>query len=347
MQELLHRLCSELAAGRPAAMATVVFQAGSAPRGAGSRLLAGPGGLLGGTTGGGLAEAKVIEACADACRTQKASVLDIAMDGTLAARSEMICGGQVRVLIEPFTPENRELVHAASLAAKAAEGEGCRIVRPYLGNRTAWTLLYANGSTDGAPLNAETAKALLSAPLDEAALVPCNETVYFCECCRPPERMIIVGGGHVSRPTAAIAGLTGFAVHVLDDRPEYANSSRFPNAVVHVTPEYANCFEPLRVTPRDYIVIVTRGHLFDGVAAAQALRTPAGYIGMIGSTRKRQQIYAGLLEAGFTEQDLARIHAPIGLDIGAETPEEIAVSILAECIAVRRHAPAPVTWRKK
>ncbi|WP_294447627.1 XdhC family protein [uncultured Mailhella sp.] len=346
MQELLRLLCSELAEGRTAAMATVVFQEGSAPRGAGSRLLAGPSGLIGGTTGGGLAEARVIEACRNACETQEAGVLDIAMDGTLAARSEMICGGQVRVLIEPFAPDRESLIRTASLALNAAEGAGCRIVRPYPSSRTAWTLLYDDGSADGAPLTEDVKTALLAAPLDEAALVPCGGTTYFCERCQPPERMIIVGGGHVSRPTAAIAGLTGFAVHVLDDRPEYANRARFPNAEVHVTPEYADCFGPLRVTPRDYIVIVTRGHLFDGVAAAQALRTPAHYIGMIGSTRKRRQIYAKLLESGFTEQDLARIHAPIGLDIGAETPEEIAVSILAECIAVRRHAPAPVSWRK-
>lgn len=347
MQEMLRLLCSELAAGRAAALATVVFQEGSAPRGAGSRLLAGARGLIGGTTGGGLAEAQVIAACAAACETQEASVLDIAMDGTLAARSEMICGGQVRVLIEPFSPQDSEQVQAARRALSAAEGEGCRIVRPYPSARTAWTLLFADGTSEGAPLDTATKAVLRSAPLDEAALVPCIGAMYFCERCQAPERMIIVGGGHVSRPTAAIAGLTGFAVHVLDDRPEYANKDRFPNAVVHVTPEYADCFGALHVTSRDYIVIVTRGHLFDGITVAQALKTPAGYIGMIGSTRKRQQIYGQLLESGFTEQDLARIHAPIGLDIGAETPEEIAVSILAECIAVRRHAPAPVVWRKK
>lgn len=347
MQELLRLLCSELEAGRPAAVATVVFQEGSAPRGAGSRLLAGPGGLLGGTTGGGLAEARVIAACAEACRSRKASVLDILMDGTLAARSEMICGGHVRVLIEPFLPDDRSLVRTAELALRAAQGEGCRIVRPYPSDHTVWTLLYENGTTDGAELPADTVTALASAPVDEAALIPFGDRMYFCESCLPPERMIIVGGGHVSRPTAAIAGLTGFAVHVLDDRPEYACRDRFPNAVTHVTPEYVRCFEDLHVTMRDYIVIVTRGHLYDGVTVAQALKTPACYIGMIGSTRKRRQIYDGLLASGFTEQDLARIHAPIGLDIGAETPEEIAVSILAECIAVRRHAPAPVTWRKK
>ena len=347
MQELLRLLCSELEAGRPAAVATVVFQEGSAPRGAGSRLLAGTGGLLGGTTGGGLAEARVIEACAEACRSRKASVLDILMDGTLAARSEMICGGHVRVLIEPFFPDDRVLVDTAKQALLAAEGAGCRIVRPYPSDHTAWTLLYEDGHADGAELSAGVLADLQAAPVTEAALIPCGGQLYFCESCLPPERMIIVGGGHVSRPTAAVAGLTGFAVHVLDDRPEYACRDRFPHAVTHVTPEYAHCFDELHITPRDYIVIVTRGHLYDGVTVAQALKTPACYIGMIGSTRKRRQIYAGLLESGFTEQDLARIHAPIGLDIGAETPEEIAVSILAECIAVRRHAPAPVTWRKK
>ena len=347
MRELLRLLCSELTAGRPAAMATVVFQEGSAPRGAGSRLLASSRGLLGGTTGGGLAEARVIEACARACEDRRAVVLDIAMDGSLAARSEMICGGQVHVLIEPFFPDQQELVQTATLALDAARTSGCRVVRPYPSAHTAWTLIYDGGAVHGAPLDTSVAAALLAAPMTEAALVPCGETVYFCEVCQPPERMILVGGGHVSRPTAAIAGLTGFSVHVLDDRAEYANRDRFPNAATHVVPEYSHCFDALNITPRDYIVIVTRGHLFDGVAVAQALRTPAGYIGMIGSSRKRQQIYAHLLESGFTEQDLARIHAPIGLDIGAETPEEIAVSILAECIAVRRHVPAPLTWRKK
>lgn len=346
MRELLHILSSELSAGRPAALATIVFQEGSAPRGAGSRLLAGPKGLLGGTTGGGLAEAKVIAACAEACGSGRATLLSFALDGTIAAQSEMICGGKVKVLVEPFLPENLSSCTAANLALYAAENQGCRIVRPFPPSETAWTILYDDGTSAGAPLPPEDTAILDSSKADEASVLRCGEREYFCECCRPQERMLIAGGGHVSRPTAIMAALTGFSVHILDDRAEYANNIRFPQATVHITPEFACCFNELHVTPRDYIVIVTRGHLFDSVVAAQALRTPAGYIGMIGSTRKRLQIYDRLLKNGFTAQDLQRIHSPIGLDIGAETPEEIAVSILAECIACRRHVPAPVLWRK-
>ena len=343
MLDLLRLLCAENAAGRPAALATIVFQAGSAPRGAGSRLVANEKGLLAGTTGGGLAEANAIKACGEACRTGQASVLDINMDGTLAAQSEMICGGRVRLLIEPFLPNDaqRPLLEQA---LEAAERQGCRIVRPFppQGTGLRWSLVMPDGGCLGTPLPPAALTALQAQQdiADGAAVLELAGAEYFVECCEAPERMIIVGGGHVSRPTAYIAAMTHFAVHVLDDREEFANALRFPDATVHVTPEYTDCLTPLRVTPRDYIVIVTRGHLYDAEAAAQALRTPAGYIGMIGSSRKRQQIYEKLGTQGFTQADIDRIHSPIGLNIGAQTPEEIAVSILAECIAHRRLGPA-------
>lgn len=349
MLELLHLLCHELAAGRPVAMATIVFQEGSAPRGTGSKLIAGPSGLLAGTTGGGLAEAQAIAACIDACRSGLPSVVSFDMDGTLAANSEMICGGHVRLLIEAFLPqasvqENKDsnsttqaAPETARLALEAIQRCGCRIVRPFPPNGEDWTLLYDDGTQAGNLLPESVRQALLQADIQDAAVVHCGTIDYFCEDCRPPERMIIAGGGHVSLATAQIATLTDFAVHVLDDRPEFANAERFPSATVHVTPEYTDCFDSLRITPQDYLVIVTRGHLFDGIVAAQALRTPAGYIGMIGSKRKREQVYARLRNEGFNDADIARIHSPIGLSIGAETPAEIAVSILAECIAHRRH----------
>ena len=234
-------------------------------------------------------------------------------------------------------------------ALEAAEGEGCLVVRPYPPQKGAWAILLPDGAgwqpDAGAgehpdlPLAAITEK--MAAPGMEAALAGDGGRQYYCERCRACERMIIAGGGHVSLPTAAIAAMTGFAVHVIDDREEFARPERFPMASVHVIPGYAECFAGLHVTPRDYIVVVTRGHLFDRIVVSQALKTRAGYIGMIGSSSKRRQVYEKLREEGFDEGDLERIHSPIGLSIGAETPEEIAVSILAECIAHRRGAKIP------
>jgi xanthine dehydrogenase accessory factor len=274
------------------------------------------------------------------------------MDGTLAAHSDLICGGRVSLLIEPFLPSPSSM-DIVTKALRAAGSRGCLIARPYPPRKGAWTILLPDGSkwkpdAEGEgdpdlPLDAITEK--MAAPGTEAALIGDGGRQYYCEHCRTRERMIIAGGGHVSLPTAVIAALTGFTVHVIDDREEFARPERFPMASVHVIPGYADCFSRLHVTPRDYIVVVTRGHLYDRTVVSQALTTSAGYIGMIGSSSKRRQIYEKLREEGFAESDLGRIHSPIGLSIGAETPEEIAVSILAECIAHRRGAKISGGWQ--
>ena len=152
--------------------------------------------------------------------------------------------------------------------------------------------------------------------------------------------LVIFGAGHVSRPTAQVAALVGFRVTVLDDRPEFANAERFPQAQTRVLASYTDCFAGLPSGPETFVVILTRGHVHDAEVLAQALRTRAGYIGMIGSRRKRDAVYARLLGQGFGPADLDRVHCPVGLDIGAETPEEIAVSVNAELIACRAELSA-------
>jgi len=122
---------------------------------------------------------------------------------------------------------------------------------------------------------------------------------------------------------------------VLDDRSEFANQERFPKAdELRVLDRFENAFSGLSADSNSFLVILTRGHSHDRTVLAQALRTQAGYIGMIGSHRKRDTIYQSLRDEGFTNADLDRVHCPIGLDIGGETPEEIAVSIVAEMIEV-------------
>ncbi|MCP4668449.1 MAG: XdhC/CoxF family protein, partial [Deltaproteobacteria bacterium] len=157
----------------------------------------------------------------------------------------------------------------------------------------------------------------------------------FVEAFISDPALFIFGGGHVSREIVPLANLVGFKVVVIDDREEFAKTEQFPQArEVHQYP-FEGVMDRLAVDASSYLVIVTRGHIHDKMVLEQSLRTKAGYIGMIGSRRKRNMIYENLLEQGFTQKDLARVHSPIGLDIGAETPEEIAVSIVAELIQVR------------
>ncbi len=147
----------------------------------------------------------------------------------------------------------------------------------------------------------------------------------------------IFGGGHVGKEVQRVLSYLGFASHVLDDRKEFANRERFPGATtVTVLADYYSAFEGLDIDENSYIIIVTRGHSWDYEVLKTALKykTPA-YLGMIGSKRKNKTIFDKLLKDGFSQDDLKRVHAPIGLEIGAETPEEIAISIAAEIIQVK------------
>ena len=343
MKELLTLLCERLERDRPVALATVIAHQGSTPRGAGSRLLADQGGLVTGTVGGGVSEGQTLEACCAALQDGKARILDFTLTGELAAQSDMICGGRLRVLVEPLFPSGEHLrLFQAVLDAVCRDGAVLITDITDLSRllRTAWI----DNACIGAPLSEAILAKLSSAPLSarEASIVLHENRSYLIEPCLPPLRMIIAGGGHVARPTAQVAALAGFEVTVLDDRPEYAHPERFPWAAHTATvPGYLNCFAGCSPNSRTYIVIVTRGHLHDATVLSQALATQAGYIGMIGSKRKRAELYAALRVQGVSEEALVGVHCPIGLAIGAETPEEIAVSIVAECIAHWRKACPP------
>ena len=343
MKELLTLLCDRLEQGRPVALARVIAHQGSTPRGAGSWLIADQDGLMAGTIGGGLSEGQTLEACCAALHDGKARLLDFALTGELAAKSDMICGGSLRVLIEPLLPPAEYLPFFLAVR-DALSDDGAVLITDITDPSHPRRMARIGSAHIGAPLPEAISAQLLAAvsPKQEATIHTLEKQKYFIESCLPPLRMMIAGGGHVSRPTAQIAALAGFEVTVLDDRPEFSQPERFPWAAqVAVVPDYLNCFAGFTPNPSTYIVIVTRGHLHDATVLSQALATKAGYIGMIGSRRKRAEVYAALRAQGVSEEALARVHCPIGLAIGAETPEEIAVSIVAECIAHRRKACQP------
>ena len=166
----------------------------------------------------------------------------------------------------------------------------------------------------------------------------CGGTMeFFIDPILLPERVYIFGGGHVGFQVASFAKKVGFVYIIVDDRAEYASAARFPDALNLMVGDLGIVAKDLKVTNNDYIVIVTRGHKDDYNVLRSVIKKPARYIGMIGSITKRQQIFSKLQTMdGIDEALLSKIHSPIGIDIGAETAEEIAVSIVAELIKVRR-----------
>lgn len=190
---------------------------------------------------------------------------------------------------------------------------------------------------------------LFGAKLDDAAkaalehgapvLKQDQDNTILLEPFFPEERLIVLGGGHIALPLTDFAKKTGFAVTVADDRPTFANTGRFPFADVVICEAFDKVIEKLKITGSDYVVIITRGHRHDALCLEQILAgTEPAYIGMIGSRRRVAAVKEMLLEKGCASEKLSEVHSPIGLPIGAVTPEEIAVSIMAELIACKRLA---------
>ena len=171
----------------------------------------------------------------------------------------------------------------------------------------------------------------------DAGLICGGTLEIFVEPILPQPLLYIFGGGHISSAVARIANSAGFSVNVADDREAFSNTERFPMADKLYT-TYEDAFAKIVPNASSYLLIVTRGHRDDMRVLAWAVRTEARYIGMIGSKRKVLSVYKALEKEGYSPEEFERVHAPVGLDIGALTPEEIAVSITAELIAVRRNA---------
>jgi xanthine dehydrogenase accessory factor len=170
----------------------------------------------------------------------------------------------------------------------------------------------------------------------EEGLVCGGRMEVFIEPLESTPDLAILGAGHVARPLCTLAAMSGFRVSVLDDREKYATEARFPEAVRVLASPFESAAEVLRLTPRSFVVVVTRGHRGDATAIASCLPRRPRFLGLLGSRAKMVHVFNDLAERGFSSEDLARVETPVGVEIGAETPEEIAVSIVARMIAVRR-----------
>ncbi|MDD5169498.1 MAG: XdhC family protein [Syntrophales bacterium] len=352
---LYRRVQDYLKEGRHLALATVISRSGSGPREAGASMVIADNGGTMGTVGGGLLEAKVLELAKEALLHEHSACLTMTLTSQQAAISGMICGGRMEVLIEYLNGSDPLYTIGLGRLLSPVTSQGpCLLIRSievegdgvWEENRTeasswvktGWGLLTQEGLDEGSLTRTEgdALNALKDNPPAEPVLINGDPVRYFIQPIGGGQVVLIVGAGHVGQALAAFCPAVGFGTFIIDDRAEFASRVRFPEADdIRVQASLENCFDGLAITKDSFIVIVTRGHAFDRDVLAQSLRTTAGYIGMIASKTKRDLIYKSLLADGFTQEAIARVHSPIGISIGAKTPAEIAVSILAELIAVR------------
>ena len=326
-----------LAADKPLIRALVVQSSGSVPRSAGAAMLVWPDGSISGTVGGGLVEAASRKAALESLESKRGRECDFDLTGQDAAKLGMICGGKVQVLLDYVRPDGADLQLMQNAQKALAQRQPMLMLSELdgQGGVLSRNLLPAQESGPAEALLGPE----LSPELQNGATLPYvvsgGARRVLVEPIMPAPMLYLMGAGHVAQATAHMAALVGFSVVVLDDREEFVNRERFPQAHdLRVIPDYHQGL-PKNMGPDDYVVITTRGHLHDQEALAQALAAEPGYLGMIGSRRKRETIYANLSSAGVERERLERVFSPIGLAIGADTPEEIAVSITAQLISHR------------
>jgi len=327
VQSFFGELLRALEEQQNAVLVSVVSASGSTPRGAGAMLAVFAEGKTAGSIGGGTVEYEATRMARELLASGDERQAHFRFIHGDAASLGMVCGGDVTLQFQRLTGEDG---HAAAvlrtLAEAASRNENLWLVRKLEEEHVT-----AMGLADGQGF-----RFLEEAP--SPALLQ-SRTVYRDGWLTIPVaragRLIVFGGGHVSQALVRAASAVGFRSVVFDDRPDFASPALFPQAEELLCGSFGEVGKHVTVTADDYVVVMTRGHQADCEVLAQVLRSGAKYIGCIGSKKKLALCRAQLLEAGFTAEEYERLHAPIGLAIGAETPAEIAVSVTAELIAVR------------
>lgn len=294
-----------------AVLATVVKIQGSVPREIGAKMIIGTNGEIFNTIGGGAGEAKVCKIGQTVLKTGEKQAVTIDLSGVSHKPTEGVCGGLMQVWLEKWSGEE-----AIALVQKILDSLNCGQIIP----------LFTPYSSSASPYL-----------LCDGVSQPSPET-GFIEVLHPSPMLLIIGAGHVGEKLAKIADLIGFQVSVQDDRPEWANSSRYPQAGHVFTAPILSILPKIANHSQLYIAMVTRGYQYDLDALKAILENKINYryLGMIGSKKRVKKVKKALEELNFSLTQLNSFYAPIGLDIGALTPEEIAVSIAAELILVRR-----------
>jgi xanthine dehydrogenase accessory factor len=335
MRELLPEIEAWGADAQPMALATVVRTWGSAPRLPGARMAVGANGRVAGSVSGGCVEAAVIEAAREAARTGTPRLMSFGVADDKAWEVGLACGGTIDVFVE--APDAAAFAELASLAAADAPAAVATVLAgPHAGRHL---FLRADGQKRGSlkgPFAQEVGAAAAAALRDgKSARLSVSETDLFVHVLRPAPKLVVVGGVHIAIPLTWMARALGYKTIVVDPRPTFGSVDRFPQAdeIVSAWPDEA--LGRIGLTSETAVAVLTHDPKLDDPALRTALASPAFYVGALGSAKTQAKRRERLLAAGLSESEVGRLRAPIGLDLGGRSPDEIAVSVLAQIVAVR------------
>lgn len=336
MLDILETVENWLKQSRTIALATVVSTWGSAPRQVGSKMAVTSDLAMIGSVSGGCVETAVIEEASDILKSKKPRLLNFGISDDMAWDVGLTCGGKISVFVEPLdtswwrcvTDLVRQDHSAATVTILSGDSAGGKILTDKTG-----AIYYASPA-----LSAEQ-QTTLTQVKQQAGRTTVGDLDVMIDIHRPRPHLVLIGGVHVSMPLQNFARQLGFRVSLVDPRQAFATKERFPDVtILHSYPDKA--LNQLGLDEDTYVAVLTHDPKIDDPALRTALPSPAPYVGVLSSKRTHEERVKRLTEAGLTPEQLARIHTPIGIDIGAKTPEEIALCIMAEIIAVRNQVRA-------
>ena len=333
MRDVLPEVEAWLARGHKVALATVVSTWGSAPRAVGSHMAVSDGGGLTGSVSGGCVETAVVQAAREVLKGAPPRLLRFGVADETAWAVGLACGGSIEVFVDALDPGV-----FASLRDAALRDEPAALATVIVGSTEELgrkVVMRAGGAAAGSlegPLNVAATAALAAG---RPARAPTQGGELFVDLLTPLPTLVLVGGVHIAVALVALARTLGFRTVVVDPRPAFANSERFAHAdrIESAWPDEA--LEALGLTSSTAVAVLTHDPKLDDPALRAALPSAAFYVGALGSKSTQAKRRLRLLEAGLTEAQIGRLHAPIGLDLGGRSPEEIALAVMAEVVAAR------------
>lgn len=314
---------------------TTISSSGSSPRGAGSKMLVLENGKSYGTIGGGNVEYVSIQYAKEVLKEKQSCTKSFALHPDQVADLGMICGGDVVIFFQYISWENQGFYELC-----------IKIIENWNKNENTWLIFDITEETAWHAGVYQEKEGLTGISISDPSSLLQTKAVqmvldgrrYYCEPLVQKGMVYIFGGGHVAQALVPVLSRLEFRCVVFDDREAFSNPQTFPEAEQCILGDFSRISDYCSIQPQDYVCIMSRGHQYDYLIQKQVLRTSAHYIGVMGSRKKKEVIQQKLLADGFSMEDISRITTPIGLDIVAETPEEIAISIAGQLISERAKA---------